>query len=183
MASGRTFPRFDRRNFRGCQLAFPRFRPVRGIARLRPYRRTAVRTEAIASSARTCPPHVMRGKRPLMAGIAVGSFCMTRRCSGLKRLLILTAIFAHWLVVLPGAHAHDDYDASPARSHHRRVEDHHRHARDHWNENIAKPIEDFRQRRRGPLQGQQRLVLSLARDRSGRAMPVDRAGRRGRRAS
>jgi len=78
-----------------------------------------------------------------MAGIAVGSFCMTRRCSGLKRLLILTAIFAHWLVVLPGAHAHDDYDASPARSHHRRVEDHHRHARDHWNENIAKPIEDF----------------------------------------
>ena len=80
-----------------------------------------------------------------MAGIAVGSFCMTRRCSGLKRLLILTAIFAHWLVVLPGAHAHDDYDASPARSHHRRtsIEDHHRHARDHWNENIAKPIEDF----------------------------------------
>ena len=56
LASGRTFPRFDRRNFRGCQLAFPRFRPVRGIARLRPYRRTAVRTEAIASSARTCPP-------------------------------------------------------------------------------------------------------------------------------
>ena len=78
-----------------------------------------------------------------MAGIAVGSFCMTRRCSGLKRLLILTAIFAHWLVVLPGAHAHDDYDASPARSHHRRVEDHHRHARDHWNDNIVQPIEDF----------------------------------------
>ena len=126
-------------------MAFPRFRPVRGIARLRPYRRTAVRTEAIALSARTYPPLVMRGKRPLMAGIAVGSFCMTRRCSGLKRLLILTAIFAHWLVVLPGAHAHDDYDASPARSHHRRtsIEDHHRHARDHWNENIAKPIEDF----------------------------------------
>jgi hypothetical protein len=108
-----------------------------------------------------------------MAGIAVGSFCMTRRCSGLKRLLILTAIFAHWLVVLPGAHAHDDYDASPARSHHRRtsIEDHHRHARDHWNENIAKPIENFRQRRRGqrrkPLPGQQRRVLALARDRSG----------------
>jgi hypothetical protein len=118
-----------------------------------------------------------------MAGIAVGSFCMTRRCSGLKRLLILTAIFAHWLVVLPGAHAHDDYDASPARSHHRRIEDHHRHARDHWNENIAKPIEDFANDVADLFKDNKDSSLALARDRSGRAMPVDRAGRRGRRAS
>ena len=87
----------------------------------------------------------MRGERPLFAGVALGALWLTRRCSGLKRLLICAAVLGPWLFALPLARAHDtDYDAyRPARSHHRRVEDHHRDVKDAWNEHIVAPFEDF----------------------------------------
>ena len=87
----------------------------------------------------------MRGERPLCAGVAIGTLWLTRRCSGLKRLLICAAVLGPWLFALPVARAHDtDYDAyRPARSHHQRVEDHHRDVKDAWNEHIVAPFEDF----------------------------------------
>ena len=77
--------------------------------------------------------------------MALGALWLTRRCSGLKRLLICAAVLGPWLFALPLARAHDtDYDAyRPARSHHRRVEDHHRVVKDAWNEHIVAPFEDF----------------------------------------
>ena len=87
----------------------------------------------------------MRGERPLFAGVALGTLWATRRCSGLKRLLICAAVLGPWLFALPLARAHDtDYDAyRPARSHHRRIEDHHRDVKDAWNEHVVAPFEDF----------------------------------------